>query len=822
MTSQPHQQHQLLVSLTEAPKEDAHHPLLSTTTSPSRVGGKASSLAKLYATAGLSSHVPKAYALSVDFFQPWIDELKESSEFQSLVSFSTTRMVADDDDHDTTTTNNEMKVCTENLQRASRRLDCSTEQQDAVQTLVQHMQSSAWNAPQLAAVRSSAPEEDGDAASFAGAFETELGVAADVEALLRAIRNCFASLWDYRVLDYKLKQASNHSKNGNSNSNSNSNTHTQRLGGGGFDDIQFAVVVMEMIDSIIAGVAFTANPLNSDRDEVVIDSSYGLGESVVDGSVTADRYIVDKLDAHYQLIKQTIGVKGVEKRLGKTGIGGGGVVEHSIDKDDKRRTESSLSKQQLEQLSKLVCVVEDTYGMPMDVEWAFVDGGGDESNGQDNTNNEQQQQVLELKLLQARPITTLYTLDKKMMTKPGEQRVLYMDGNIMSEATTTNPFTTMDLDFFCKFVVFLMGVNVDEMEKKNITLYSESPSMPMFNSSTRQYANMSLCFKYFSPETFAKMIEMIDPYSASIFKSTDCERTKYRTKKLPKGCGIMDAYRVMREFPLRTMRKTGKKFKKDPATAKESYVKLCDDDTKKLKKLVKERESGKHTGTLKQYSIDLCHAIFDSIFEGVSAIFFAGIMDNFKTLDKKRRDESLSKEERDEYDHLLGGYIGDGIMEVNIAIYNLAQKLPIDVWDEYDHKSLKDLATRIEMNLNPATKSKSGSDDDLPTEFLDSWVSFMDKFGFDGQDQLFMSCPRYQDSPELLLSMLRMNAVGDNTKDPSQIQKEQVDKRRVAQLKQENDAEKLNKFFHPFALSSIKKRNEVLEHVMWIRNAPKL
>ena len=65
--------------------------------------------------------------------------------------------------------------------------------------------------------------------------------------------------------------------------------------------------------------------------------------------------------------------------------------------------------------------------MPIDVEWAFVDGddGGDDSTGKDDNNNDQQQQqVLELKLLQARPVTTLYTLDEKLMTKPGEQRVV--------------------------------------------------------------------------------------------------------------------------------------------------------------------------------------------------------------------------------------------------------------------------------------------------------------------------------------------------------------------------------------------------------------
>lgn len=100
---------------------------------------------------------------------------------------------------------------------------------------------------------SSAPEEDGTGASFAGAFETQLGVAGTFVALETAIRACFASLWDYRVLDYKMKNSPK----------------------AWDEEIGFALVIMEMLDSKIAGVAFTANPLNSDRDEAVIDSVRG-------------------------------------------------------------------------------------------------------------------------------------------------------------------------------------------------------------------------------------------------------------------------------------------------------------------------------------------------------------------------------------------------------------------------------------------------------------------------------------------------------------------------------------------------------------------
>jgi hypothetical protein len=219
-----------------------------------------------------------------------------------------------------------------------------------------------------------------------------------------------------------------------------------------------------------------------------IQKSWGLGESVVDGSVTADRYIVDKINT--KLIKETLGMKGVEKRLGKEG----GVVEHTIPEDDERRTKSSLLPDQLDELTKLVCLVEKSYGMPMDIEWAFITGKYTNSYS------------LDLKLLQARPITTLFCLDDKMMTLAGERRKLYFDYNIISEATTTSPFTTMDLDFYNKVPAAICGIN----PKGGWNMFSDNVDMLLFNSSTRQYMNMSLALKYLSTEYIANKAELME------------------------------------------------------------------------------------------------------------------------------------------------------------------------------------------------------------------------------------------------------------------------------------------------------------------------
>ena len=208
----------------------------------SSVGGKAASLMKLYSN-GLvcsttSSAVPDGFALSVAFFQPWIDKITESEEWKAAEP----KLMSEE----------APSICAK-LKEFAKSLPLSDAQLVVVKKLGKAINS--WESA-LAAVRSSTPEEDGEKNSYAGVFETVLGVTSEtVEA---AIRECFASAFDYRVFSY-------------------AGAHTP----------SFAAVVMEMVDSHKAGVAFTANPLNSDRDEIMIDSSWGLGESVVDGSVVA-------------------------------------------------------------------------------------------------------------------------------------------------------------------------------------------------------------------------------------------------------------------------------------------------------------------------------------------------------------------------------------------------------------------------------------------------------------------------------------------------------------------------------------------------------
>ena len=144
-------------------------------------------------------------------------------------------------------------------------------------------------------------------------------------------------------------------------------------------------------------------------------------------------------------------------------------------------------------------------------------------------------------------------------------------------------------------------------------------------------------------------------------------------------------------------------------------------------------------------------------------------------------------------------------------MYRLANKLDESIWKEYDHAKLSHLAERIQNNLD-------GKVSNLPTDFLSEWKYFMACHGYDGEDQLFISSPRYQDSPIHLLARLRQN-VGSETKDPSIRLQENVQKRKEAMRRQEERAaSKCLRIGH----AKILKRNKILDHLMWIRNAPKL
>ena len=229
-----------------------------------------------------------------------------------------------------------------------------TQNRDTVQaaTLSESLQSeilAAYNelAADSVAVRSSATAEDLLEASFAGQQDTFLNVSGASE-LLEKIQACWVSLWSDRAVAYRREH--------------------------GIEDAQLAmaVVVQTMVDAEVSGVMFTCSPTG--RDELVIESNWGLGESIVSGEITPDHFMISRETGN--LIRETVVSK--RKMVAREGVQAVPIGQREI---------PSLQRGQVAELGKLGMQVDAFYGTPQDVEWAHAKG--------------------QFYLLQARPITTL-------------------------------------------------------------------------------------------------------------------------------------------------------------------------------------------------------------------------------------------------------------------------------------------------------------------------------------------------------------------------------------------------------------------------------
>ncbi len=195
------------------------------------------------------------------------------------------------------------------------------------------------NGVDMVAVRSSATAEDLPGFSFAGQQDTYLGIRGD-QALLDAIKKCWASLWTSRALTYRRQHGFRH------------------------QDVYIAVVVQEMFPSQVSGVLFTADPLTGNRRRVIVSASFGLGEAVVSGIVSPDYWVLDKQTG--AIIQENIGEKA--ERIDQAPDASG--VVHTI-VSAKDRARACLTKSQLEQLAQIGASIEAHYGYPQDVEWGL-------------------------------------------------------------------------------------------------------------------------------------------------------------------------------------------------------------------------------------------------------------------------------------------------------------------------------------------------------------------------------------------------------------------------------------------------------------------
>jgi len=204
-------------------------------------------------------------------------------------------------------------------------------------------------------VRSSAVGEDAHGQSFAGQYETILNVRSDSQ-LLTAIRECWASAWSDQVLAY-----------------------LRVMGKPAVEAGTMAVIVQEMVEAAVSGVAFTRNPLAPQNEEMLIESAWGLGAAVVEGKVAADSYRIES--ATGRVIDKTIRYKLLRCiPSDKKGV-------EFVKSVEALRGSESLTVGQIRSLWTLASTIRDLHGAEQDIEWA-----GDRQG---------------IYVLQSRPITTM-------------------------------------------------------------------------------------------------------------------------------------------------------------------------------------------------------------------------------------------------------------------------------------------------------------------------------------------------------------------------------------------------------------------------------
>jgi len=312
--------------------------------------------------------VPPGFVLTTAFFEAWMNELKHSPAWSGLNDPST----------------EQTGPTAIALQQACKSLRLNTKQNTELGEALEGLGRGMY------AVRSSSPEEDMEGASFAGGYETTLGVTA--ETLEAGIRRSFTSCFDERVFVYKKER------------------------GLRVEPLQIAVIVQQQINAESAGVAFSVNPLNNCYDEAVINANLGLGESVVAGEAEPDAFVVDKIEN--RILETHVGRKQTVIRLEQNG-GTRRFENHQTSK-------TAITPTQALALTRLLKRVEALFGYPVDIEWAIA------------SNN--------IYLLQARPITTYLPLPDEMITPPGAPKHLYANSTLIEQGLQ-DPISVLGTDF---------------------------------------------------------------------------------------------------------------------------------------------------------------------------------------------------------------------------------------------------------------------------------------------------------------------------------------------------------------------------------------
>ncbi|EGK13900.1 phosphoenolpyruvate synthase [Desmospora sp. 8437] len=332
------------------------------------VGGKGVNLGELSRIHGIQ--VPEGFCVTTEAYQK---ALEQNEAFHALLDQLTLLKVEDRDQIG-------------EISRRIRKIIMDTEiPSDVVKAVAHHL--SRFGEEHAYAVRSSATAEDLPHASFAGQQDTYLNIIGK-EAILRHISKCWASLFTDRAVIYRLQNGFGHSQ------------------------VYLSVIVQRMVFPQASGILFTADPITSNRKLLSIDASFGLGEALVSGLVSADCYQVQE----DKIVDKRIATK----KLAIYGRKEGGTETQQIDPDQQK--DQTLTDEQILQLARIGRRIEAYFGCPQDIEWCLADDT--------------------FYIVQSRPITTLYPIPE---ANDQENHVYVSVGH---QQMMTDPMKPLGLSFW--------------------------------------------------------------------------------------------------------------------------------------------------------------------------------------------------------------------------------------------------------------------------------------------------------------------------------------------------------------------------------------
>jgi len=235
---------------------------------------------------------------------------------------------------------------------------------------------------EFVAVRSSATAEDGAENAWAGQLDSFLNTKED--HLLTNVQCCWASLFTPRAIFYRFEK----------------NLYSTK--------ISVAVVVQKMVNSEISGIAFSVHPITEDRNQIIIEAGFGLGEAIVSGSITPDSYVVEKEPRNIIDINVATQTRGLYR------IQNGGNEWLNI--KEPKASSQVLSQAQILKFSDIIIRIENHYGFPCDIEWAYENG--------------------EFYIVQSRPITTLKSTTNEY--NPNFQKLLSRRHALLTDEIITS------------------------------------------------------------------------------------------------------------------------------------------------------------------------------------------------------------------------------------------------------------------------------------------------------------------------------------------------------------------------------------------------